>query len=81
MRALCNVVLAVRKWQPCLYLLNVRRRVRAMTLSLDNTPEYISNILLFLPTFAAPAWMGSKSIDRVPYCISRALFLDLALLC
>lgn len=69
LRALYKVVLAVRKCQPCLYLLKVRHVCAIMKLSLEI--EYI----ISLPYFAAPAW-GGRIYRPCPYCIHRALFLQ-----
>ena len=77
-----DIVLGVRKCQPCLYLLKGAARVCAITaMKLSLESEYKIFYILFSHTFAAPAWMGSESIDRVPTASLARSFFNLAVLC
>ena len=76
MSALCNVVLAVRKCQPCLYLLKGATRMCAMSClwRLRCTPT--KYIILFSSYTFCSSLDGERIYRPCPYCIHRALFLQ-----
>ena len=76
-----NIVLGVRKCQPCLYLLKVRHAESHVCNEVVFGALNIKYFIYCSHTFAAPAWMGSESIDRVPTASLAHSFCNLAVLC